>query len=70
LDLVHRRFHGHPQISNVVLELSHALAGGRELRFAGGSNAQAKPVGDERRAIQAQPLDEEPSFGSQPEQAP
>jgi hypothetical protein len=47
----------------MALEVCHALAGGRQLLLSSEAGAQTKPVGDERCAIQAQPLDEESSFG-------
>lgn len=52
------------------LQIRHPLADGRELCFAGGSGAQASPVGNERCAVQAQPLDEKPPFGRLSDQAP
>ena len=52
----------------MTLEVCHTLAGGRELRFSSRCRAQTKSMGNERCAIQAQPVDEELSFGGQSNQ--
>jgi hypothetical protein len=70
MNLVRRRFYGGTQVGDATLEVSDSLPAPRKLRFARSSRAQAKSVCDERRAIQAKPLDEEPTFGGQSGQVP
>lgn len=70
MNFVRRRFYGCTQVSDAALEVSDSLPGHHKLRFLGRSRAQAKSVCDERRAIQAKPLDEEPTFGGQSDQVP